>query len=779
MQRQYLEDDPDMKAKHSLWTIAVSLATMSLSAQTLHEISEPAQPKQIEEGWLKLGGSTPNGGTLAVNSFYITENGHPIIPVMGEFHFERYPREQWEEELIKIKAGGVNVLATYIFWNMHEPYEGDFRWTGNLDVRHFVELCQLHGLKVWIRIGPFCHGEIRNGGMPDWLFAKNLNIRSNDPNYLHYVEVLYNEIADQLKGLYYKDGGPIIGCQIENEHQHSAAPQAIQYLGEKYDMTTASYDAEITQLGVSVQERRNQSARLGDEHMLTLKRMAQRAGILTPFYSATGWGNAAVLGNEGLPVGAAYTYPTWVKEYKPTPFCLFKDIQRNPDYAPVRYDTSRFPALCAEMGVGIQMVYEYRPKVTAEAAEALMVRSLGSGSNGIGYYMYHGGSTPLRDDNLGFWSDEPMGVPKISYDFQAPLGEMGLEHGSYRSLRLLHSFLADFDHLLAPMETVLPEGCNKLTPENRDDLRWAVRLSRGEHRTSGFVFMVNFQDHDTLRHDMEGLQLQLNLHDERLRIPTEGSFSLPKDRCMILPFNLEMGSVLLKYATAQLLMKLDEAGTEHYVFFAPEGMIPEYHFDPSTVKGRSKVTVTPGLKSTFSVRSKVGKRIVVTTLTRQQALDAMRVGNRLLITSSTVLPLLDGSIELLSLGNPHFAYTVYEPKHGFCEYSVDVPEAFPVAEITPAGQRHCAVRMELPEVSQVQEYFLRMDFVGDVAHAYLGNRMVHDVFYTGDPWLIGLKRHRVLLKDESMNFYIRPFNGRCEVRDVSIIPEYRTNIIIQ
>lgn len=510
--------------------------------------------------------------------------------------------------------------------------------------------------------------------------------------------------------------------------------------------------------------------------MLTLKHMAESAGILTPFYSATGWGNAAVLGNEGLPVGAAYTYPTWVKEYKPTSFCLFKDIQREPDYAPVRYDTHHFPALCAEMGVGIQMVYAYRPRVTAEAAEALMVRSLGSGSNGIGYYMYHGGSTPLRDDHMGFWSDEPMGVPKISYDFQAPLGEMGLEHDSFRPLRVLHSFLADFDDILAPMETVLPEGYEQLTPENREDLRWAVRLHRGVQRTGGFVFMVNFQDHDTLRHDMQGLQLQLNLHDEFLRIPASGSFTLPKDRCMILPFNLEMGTALLKYATAQLLMKLDEGGLEHYVFFAPEGMTPQYQFDPNTVKGKTCINVTPGLKSTFTVRAKDGRRIRVTTLTRQQALDAIRVGGRLVLTSATVLPQLDGSVELLSFGNPHFAYRVYEPGRGFREYAVDVPEALPVAKVAPAGQRHCAVSMELPEAAQVQEYFLKMDFVGDVAHAYLGNRLIHDVFYTGDPWIIGLKRHREALRTEDMNFYIRPLQGQCEVRNVTIVPEYRVNI---
>ena len=56
-----------------------------------------------------------------------------------------------------------------------------------------------------------------------------------------------------------------------------------------------------------------------------------------------------------------------------------------------------------------------------------MVRTLGSGSNGIGYYMYHGGSTPKQKGGVGSFMDEPMGMPKVSYDFQAPLGEFGLE----------------------------------------------------------------------------------------------------------------------------------------------------------------------------------------------------------------------------------------------------------------------------------------------------------------------------------------------------------------
>ena len=532
--------------KKLLFAVTLSTFSVAVMGQQVYELTAPAKEKVIYSGHLKLGGKSPSGGSIDVNSFYVSINGKPAIPVMGEFHYSRYPAEQWEEQILKIKAGGVNVIPTYVFWNIHEEVEGVFDWSGNRDLRKFIQLCQKHDMPVIVRVGPFCHGEIRNGGLPDWLFAKPLEVRSNDVNYLTIVKRLYEQIALQLKGLYYQDGGPIIGIQIENEHQHSAAPWAINYPGAPKDMTSATYDAGITMIGVSVQDKKITTAELGDLHMKTLKDMAEKAGMITPLYTATGWGNAAIVENEVIPVTAAYTYPFWAKPHM-SPFCMFKDIQHHPDYAPVRYNTDKYPSFTAEMGVGIQMIYSRRPIVKAEAAEALMVRSLGSGANGIGYYMYHGGSTPKQNNGVGFLSDELMGVPKISYDFQAPIGEFGLVRDSYQNLRILHSFLEDFSSSLAPMETVLPEGNDRITPDNRETLRYAVRMKDD----SGFIFMTNFQDHDTARVDQKDLQFKLNLRNESFMIPAKGTFTLKKDVSAILPFNLHMEDAVLKYATAQ------------------------------------------------------------------------------------------------------------------------------------------------------------------------------------------------------------------------------------
>lgn len=775
--------------KRLIGTMICLMAGAMAMAQQVYELDMPVKEKTIYSGHLKLGGSNPSGEHIEVNSYYMSIGGKPVIPVMGEFHYSRYPECQWEEEILKMKAGGVTVIPTYVFWSIHEEQEGVFNWTGNRNLRKFLQLCQKHGMWTVVRIGPFCHGEIRNGGLPDWLFAKPLEIRSNDVNYLKYVKRFYEEIGRQLDGLYYKDGGTIIGTQIENEHQHSAAPWGITYPGEPKDMTSATYDADIIRIGVSVQDKKITTAELGDLHMKTLKKMAEEAGIQTPLYTATGWGNAAVIGEEAIPVTAAYTYPFWSKPQM-SPFCLFKDIQKNPDYAPVRYDTEKFPSFCAEMGVGIQMIYTRRPIVTAKAAEALMVRTLGSGANGIGYYMYHGGSTPKMGPTA-FFSDEPMGMPKISYDFQAPLGEFGLEHGSYRALRLLHLFLNDFSDQLAPMETVLPKGYAQLTPANRETLRYAARV-KGK---SGFVFMVNFQDHDTARIDQKDLCLRLKFAEETLRIPAQGTFTLPKDESLILPFNFRMEDALLKYATAQLLLKLDDKGMEHYFFFVPEGIHPEFMFDKATVAGKYRYAPEAGLKSTFTVKTAGGKRFKVTTLTREQALNACKVDGKLLLTSSMVLPGEKG-VRLLNMGNPVFRYVMYPSAKGFKEQTAEVPAVQPEYTSRKVGSRRLAVRFSGKDYPQVNDYFLRLNYVGDVAMAFLKGELVLDHFYYGAPWQISLKRFQQELANEELSFYIRPLRKNApflsdlpkeavpyfskgavvRVDSVQIVPQYVTTL---
>ena len=109
--------------KNIIITSALCAITTISMAQQVYELSAPAKEKTIYTGHLKMGGTSPSGGSIDVNSYYMSIDGKPVIPVTGEFHYSRYPHEQWEEEILKMKAGGVNVLPTYVFWSLHEEQE--------------------------------------------------------------------------------------------------------------------------------------------------------------------------------------------------------------------------------------------------------------------------------------------------------------------------------------------------------------------------------------------------------------------------------------------------------------------------------------------------------------------------------------------------------------------------------------------------------------------------------------------------------------------------------
>ncbi|GAB4004726.1 hypothetical protein GCM10029992_50570 [Glycomyces albus] len=117
-------------------------------------------------GHLLFGESPGALDRIEVTGRWIERAGRPWIPITGEIHYSRLTRERWDEILGHARAGGLDSIATYVFWAAHEPEPGRFDWTGNLDLRAFVELAGSHGLDVVVRLGPWGHGEYRNGASP-------------------------------------------------------------------------------------------------------------------------------------------------------------------------------------------------------------------------------------------------------------------------------------------------------------------------------------------------------------------------------------------------------------------------------------------------------------------------------------------------------------------------------------------------------------------------------------------------------------------------------------
>lgn len=102
------------------FAILSAAITSVVGYPAVYEINAPVEWDNNAPVCLKMGGRSAYGDSIDVNSMYVSRNGVPVIPVMGEFHYCRYPAGQWEQEIQKMKAGGINLLSTYVFWNLHE-----------------------------------------------------------------------------------------------------------------------------------------------------------------------------------------------------------------------------------------------------------------------------------------------------------------------------------------------------------------------------------------------------------------------------------------------------------------------------------------------------------------------------------------------------------------------------------------------------------------------------------------------------------------------------------
>lgn len=766
---------------------------------------------------LQLGGSNPAGDRISVNNDYISINDQPFFPIMGEFHFSRYPHEYWEESILKMKAGGINVIATYVFWILHEPKEGKFDWQGDRNLGEFAALCAKHQMNLVVRVGPYGHGEIRNGAIPDWLYGRPINIRSDDPAYLAIVKRYFGEIAAQLKGNLYKDGGTVIGIQLENEYQHAGSAWWLTYPNSKYEYSFPYSQRHLTRNNTYNVEKKEQYRESGDQHMLTLKKIAQEAGLVTPLYTATGWGYAAIAEKESLPVSAAYAFPSW-GNLEPSPFYLFKVLRNEPDYGPARYNPWQYPSLSAEIGSGIMITNTKRPEVPANSIAPLMVRNIGSGSNGIGYYMFHGGSTPVQDGQ--FMSEEPGELPKISYDFQAPIGEFGQVRQSYKELIPLHFFLNNFGNLVAPMPVIIPET-NPIVATDNQQLRYAVR-SDGN---AGFVFLHNYQDHSEMN-DLAGLQLSIRTKNEVIKIPEQGSFTLQKEKHAILPFNLRLGDVLIRYSTAQPMTSFVQDGVNYHVFVSIDGIQPEFYLQTkskiiprkscSIQKKGAGVFIRGANENICSFSTGQGKnKHHFLVIPMSMAITAYRLETGIVFSKETMLATgnkfdlvtrntTDTLLFYPALSNdPQISgasiTAIPTVNSLFSIYQITFGSKMPMATIERPMPANAVIsfKEDLPE--GLNDAYLAVDYTGDKAQAFLDGRLMADQFYYGAHWEIGLKRFAKQLKDHPIYLFFHalrkdascldyfkdkmpPFGDKDEylaIRSITFIPEYKCRISIQ
>lgn len=660
-------------------------------------------------------GRSPDGHEIGFTNYYMTVDGRPFFGISGEMHFSRVAPDQWEDAVIKMKCGGINILSTYAFWNVHEEEEGIFRFDGCRNLRAFLEVCEKHRMMVILRVGPFCHGEMRNGGLPDWLYGKPFEVRENNPGFLEAVRKYFRALHGQMDGHYYGQGGCIVGAQIENEYQHSAAP---------WEMTTGISDEWVG------------SGSSGDAYMLALWQIMREEGICTPFYTATAWGGAVTPVDVALPLWGGYSYQPWLFYKKTgvhpaTPEYIYRDNHnsaspRTYNFAPA-YDPESRPYACCEMMGGMMCSYRYRFRLDMRAVDALANIKLGSGCNLLGYYMYRGGTTPTGR-RTPFLNEGQ--VPRRSYDYQAAVGEFGQIRESYGRLRAIHSFCQLFSGFFEMTKAVLPEHLESLQPDDPAPLRFSVRVKG----SSGFLFVNNFQDHAVMR-DRQDEAVLLSLPDGDVLL----RFGIASGENAILPFGLQLGDIRLDWASAQPLSHVGST----WFFLAPEGMKPVFRINGSTIEATPGEAFTAGNQTimTISRRDSLGFQVYRNTafLCDEPLLwDGEQLWVEMESGSTDVLLWSESARRFV----PHVHIDTHRQPVALTGHAVGVGRyAFDLPEDALRGHK---------------QVLLRVRYRGDIGNAFVDGQLISDHFCNGDTWDIRLDCYADELRSAPLLLYLTP-----------------------
>lgn len=710
---------------------------------------------------LPMEGIDSSGNRWQVDNLSFLRNDKRFLPVMGEFHFSRYEPDAWEEELLKMRAGGIKIVATYVFWIHHEEKREEWNFSGCRNLRRFLKICRKIEMPVWLRIGPWAHGECRNGGFPDWVAEdKTMKVRTNDPAYLKLVKAFYQKLGEQASGMMCKDGGPVIGIQLENEYGHCGGPD---------------------------------NRKEGMDHIRILKCMAQEAGFDVPYYTVTGWGGAYVVEGETLPVLGGYVDAPWAEHVEKMPasenfvFSSYKqdgnigsDLKRK-DYADLMFDPSRNPYLTAELGSGIQVTSHRRPWPSPEDIEAQTICMLGSGANLLGYYMYHGGinpdgkySTLQESRETGYNND----LPVKSYDFQTCIRESGEIFGSFGKLKKIHLMLEDFGEDLAGTMTFFPDKQPE-SPEDLHTLRVAARVN--SMTGAGFLFVNNHQRHRKMEaHRNAVLSVQFSDHEVEI-----SGLDLEDGDCGVIPFNFPFGETVLETTNVFLLCRLGE----RIFFYTGNGYSgkTEIRFVWKNGKADNNIVILSGKEADRAFR--IGKHLYVTEKGDDCLIEQEE--NIYLITKAEKEKLKvyseKGEAEYLPLeaqGGPAKVPVWFEPVKGQTDHLYKQKNR----EKHIGEYLEYCVHLEYPEQKNYHELYLEADYLGDRAEIYVEDKLADDWFTNGEKWHIALKRlsypSEILIRIYSTDYpipnphgnrvyYDLPVKKGCGLLGVKIIPEYK------
>ena len=354
---------------------------------------------------------------IAQKSTFEIKDGHfyrngKVTPVLsGEMHYPRIPHQYWRHRLQMMKAMGLNTVATYVFWNAHEPEPGKWDFTGDNNLAEYIKIAGEEDMMVILRPGPYVCAEWEFGGYPWWLQnVEGMEIRRDNAEFLKYTKAYIERLYKEVGNLQCTKGGPIVMVQCENEFG--------SYVAQRKD--------------IPLEEHRAYNAKI--------KQQLADAGFNVPLFTSDG---------------------SWLFEGGSTPGALptanGENNIENLKKVVNQYHGGKGPYMVAEFYPGWLMHWAEPFPQVSETEVARQTESYLKNDVSINFYMVHGGT------NFGFTSganyDKKRDIqPDLtSYDYGSPISEAGWVTPKFDSIRNVIKKYVKYQIPAAPAQIELIE----------------------------------------------------------------------------------------------------------------------------------------------------------------------------------------------------------------------------------------------------------------------------------------------------------------------------------
>lgn len=440
-----------------------------------------------------------------------TIHGRDTFLYSACMHYPRTPKALWRDRLVKLKRAGFNTIETYVFWNYHEPVEG------NVDMSEFADFLKLiHELGLWsiARVGPYVCAEWDAGGFPHWLIEKQFPLRSDSPESIRTSKNWYGHVLPVVRENMITRGGPVILVQIENEYDFWKLPNANKL-----------------------------------KYMTALAETAWKAGIDVPLI--TNWCQQARENNDPVMARIMDTcdfYPRW-NVVKGTV----------PELKKLRQEEPTSPVSIAELQGGWFSKFGGKLSVDQVGINAAQLNMLAKtviehGTTYLSFYMGHGGTN----------FDWAARMLTTSYDYAAPIREPGGLWDKYYAARLIGAFLNDH----APMILRAKNLTSGASSSNEH-----VSASLLVHSGSGIVFVRENADADQ-SYRLKILD-PANPTAAQWDVPRHGSLTIEPRGMKMLTVNLLAGKTRILYSTAEILAQGVSGDRDYVVIYDHPGSLVE------------------------------------------------------------------------------------------------------------------------------------------------------------------------------------------------------------